>query len=113
VRDGTKESGVRHVPGLLVLALAGCATGSGIVPIGPDLYTVSELRAPVRGGGAEARRVVLAESEAFCRQQGRVFVPLYLAPAGDPFTPYYPTAFDATFRCLDPGDPDAARLHAQ
>jgi hypothetical protein len=33
-----------------------------------------------------------------------VFVPLYLAPAGDPFTPYYPTAFDATFRCVKPGD---------
>jgi len=102
VRDGAKESGVRHASGFLVLALAGCAMGSGIVPIGPDTYTVSELRAPVRGGGAEARRVVLAESDAFCRQQGRVFVPLYLAPAGDPFTPYYPTAFDATFRCLKP-----------
>ncbi len=102
---------MRHVwPGCLVLALAGCATGSGIVPIGPDTYTVSELRAPVRGGGAEARRVVLAESEAFCRQQGRVFVPLYLAPAGDPFTPYYPTAFDATFKCLDPGDQAVARF---
>ncbi len=97
---------------VLASALAGCATGSGIVPIGPDTYTVSELRAPVRGGGAEARRVVLAESDAFCRQQRRVFVPLYLAPAGDPFTPYYPTAFDATFRCLDPGDPEMVKFRA-
>jgi hypothetical protein len=92
--------------------LTGCATGSGIVPLGKDTYTVSELRAPVRGGGAEARRVVLAETDAFCRQQGRVFVPIYLAPAGDPFTPYYPTAFDATFQCLPPTDPAVARLLA-
>jgi hypothetical protein len=86
------------------VALAGCATTTGIVPVGPDTYFVSEMRAPVRGGGAEARRFVLAEATWFCQQQGRVFVPVTLRPDGDPFTPYYPTAFDATFQCLPAAD---------
>ena len=89
----------------LALLVAGCATTTGIVPVGPNTYAVSEMRAPVRGGGLEARRVVLAEANGFCQQQGRAFVPIDLRPDGDPWTPYWPTAFDATFQCLPPNDP--------
>jgi hypothetical protein len=54
----------------------------------------------------------MVEAAAFCQQQGRLFVPLVLRPDGDPFTPYYPTAFDATFRCAVPNGPmAAAALH--
>ncbi len=63
------------------------------------------MRAPAVGGGREAQRVVLAEASLFCGQQNRVALPLSLRPDGDPFTPYGPTAFDATFRCVLPGDP--------
>ena len=90
---------------VLVAGVAGCAAGSGIVPVGPGVYALSELRAPVLGGGGEAERVVLAKATAFCQQQNLVFLPLTLRPDGDPFTPYYPTAFDATFRCVAPNDP--------
>lgn len=85
---------------LLVCCLAGCGFSSGVVAVGPDTFVVSEERAPVVGGGREANRVVLAKVGEFCRQQGRVSVILDLRPDGDPFTPYYPTAFDATFQCL-------------
>ena len=90
---------------LLLLVVAGCAAESGIIPVAPGVYSLSALRAPVLGGGAEAERVVLAEATAFCQQQSLVFLPLELRPDGDPFTPYYPTAFDATFRCVAPNDP--------
>ena len=68
--------------------------------LAPDTYMVSEMRAPARGGGAEAERAVLAETDAFCRRQNKVFLAIDLRPDGDPSTPYYPTAFDATFRCV-------------
>ena len=84
---------------LLTTLLTGCALSSGVVPVGPDTYVLSEMRAPVRGGGAEAQRVVLAEADEFCRQQGRSVVLLDLRPDGDPRTQYWPTAFDATFQC--------------
>lgn len=92
----------RVLAGLAATALAGCALGSGIVPIGPDTYVLSELRAEARGGGAEAQRVVLAEADGFCRQQGRELVLLELRPDGDPRGYYWPTAFDATFQCRVP-----------
>ncbi len=85
---------------LLPCSLAGCGFGSGIMAVGPDTYALSEERAPVLGGGRAANQAVLAEASRFCLRQGRVSVILDLRPDGDPFTPYYPTAFDATFRCL-------------
>ena len=87
---------------LLAVGLAGCGASTGIVQIGPRLYSLSEMRAPVLGGGIEAQRVVLAEASDFCRQQGLLFQPLQLRPSGDPYTPYYPTAFDAVFSCVAP-----------
>ncbi len=86
---------------LLVLPLlADCTFSTGIVPVGPDTYTVSEMRSPARGGGAEAQRALLAETDAFCRRQNKQFLAIDMRPDGDPYTPYYPTAFDATFRCV-------------
>ncbi len=94
-----------RIPFFLAIALAatGCATTTGIVAVGPDTYAVSEMRAPALGGGPEAERAVLAEATAFCASQGRVFAPVLMHPDGDPYTPYYPTAYDATFRC-EPAD---------
>ncbi len=83
----------------VALALASCSGTSGVIEIAPGTYTVSEMRAPAVGGGPAARAAVLAHSAAFCTGQGRTVVPLELRPDGDPYTPYYPTAFDATFRC--------------
>ena len=79
--------------------LAGCGLGSGIVPVGPGVYAVSEMRAPVRGGGAEAHRAVVAEATGFCQRQGRGLLVLDLRPDGDPRIREWPTAFDKTFRC--------------
>jgi hypothetical protein len=86
----------------LVIPLAACATTTGIVPVGPDTFLLSEMRAPAAGGGPEAQRAVLAEATAFCAAHGLQFVPVFMRPDGDPTTPYYPTAYDATFRCAPP-----------
>ena len=79
--------------------LSGCGSTTGIVPVGPGTFAVSEMRAPALGGGAEARRAALAEADGFCRRQGGAMAPLAVRPDGDPYTPYFPTAFDVTFRC--------------
>ena len=85
------------------LALSACAASSGIVPIGPDTYVLSELRAESRGGGAAAQQAVLSEAAAFCQAQGRSVALLDLRPDGDPRGYYWPTAFDATFQCRGAG----------
>lgn len=89
--------------GSLLLAgacLAGCGVGTGVVPVGQGVYAAAEMRAPVRGGGAEAQRAVLAEAGGFCQQQGRRLAVLTLRPGGDPRIREWPTAFDLTFMCV-------------
>ncbi len=95
---------MRLLPPLLAatLSLGACAFDPTIVPVGPGTYALGAMRAPVRGGGPEARRVVLAAADAFCARQGGRTTLLDLSPAGDPATPYWPTAFNATFRCAAP-----------
>ncbi len=87
------------VAGIPLLILAGCAGTTGIVATGPGTYLVSEMRAPVLGGAAEAQRVALAEAQGFCASQGLSFVPISMAPGGYPYSAYGPTNFTANFAC--------------
>ncbi len=84
---------------LAALPAAACTATSGVIPIGPGTYTLSDMRAPALGGGPAAQGAALAHASAFCRAQGRAAVLLDGHPDGDPHTPYYPTAYDVTFGC--------------
>ena len=90
-------------------ALAACTTNStGILPAGPNTYTVTEVVAPIQGGGAAAQQKALTLANAFCQQQGRVFVPNTMNQAGNLANPYGPTGYAVTFQCLAPNDPAVA-----
>jgi hypothetical protein len=88
-------------------ALGGCTSSTGILPAGPDTYTISERFAPIPGGGVEAQRDVLTKANDFCAQQGRQFVPVIMGRSGDPI------GYGVTFKCLLPNDPAAAKLQIQ
>jgi hypothetical protein len=94
-------------------ALGGCASSTGVLPAGPDTYTISEKFAPIRGGGEEAERVALTRANEFCVQQGRQFVPNNIGQSGNLANPYGPTGYTVTFRCLRPGDPAIAGYQLQ
>jgi hypothetical protein len=99
---------IRETFSVLAAALCGCAMSTGILPAGPDTYTVTERFAPVRSGSTTAEQTALIEANAFCTQQGRVFLPVdMLTPPSA--NPYGPTSYSVTFRCLPPGDPGLAR----
>jgi hypothetical protein len=66
--------------------LTACAMSTGIVPYGPGVFLVSEMRAPVLGGAAEAQRVALGEANDFCAHQGLVFAPVMMGPGGYPYS---------------------------
>jgi hypothetical protein len=96
--------------------LVGCAASTGILPAGPDTYTVTEKFAPVRGGSTEAERVALTVANDFCAQKGRQFVPSTMSQAGNPYgpgNPNGPTGYTVTFRCLLSNDPAVAQYHLQ
>ena len=88
-------------------ALGGCTSSTGILPAGPDTYTISERFAPIWGGGVEAQRDVFMRANEFCAQQGRQFVPINIGRAGDV------TGYGVTFKCLLPNDPAIGKLQIQ
>jgi hypothetical protein len=91
-------------------ALAACSMGTGILPAGPDTYTVTERRAPVLGGSTTAQQAAMTEANAFCAQQGRQFLPVDMVtpPSANP---YGTTGYPVTFRCLLAGDPELTGSH--
>jgi hypothetical protein len=88
--------------------LSGCAMGSGVLPAGPDTYSISEHYAPLRGGSTAAFQAGMNEGNAFCVQQGRAFLPINTDTPSSANI-YGNTDFRMTFRCLLPGDPDLGR----
>lgn len=95
------------------IILAGCASSTGILPAGPDTYTLSERVAPIRGGGDEAQREALTKANDYCVEKGRVFVPATMGQSGALNNPYGPTGYTVTFRCLLPNDPAVAKYRIE
>jgi hypothetical protein len=99
------------LPLTLGVCLAGCATSSGILPAGPNTYTLREHYAPVRGGASAAQQDALTSANAFCTQQGRQFVPTLMNASGS--NPYGQTDYSVTFMCLPPDDPRVKNFQIQ
>jgi hypothetical protein len=101
--------------GIVVLcaALGGCASSTGILPAGPDTYTLSARYAPIRGGSDEAEREVLTKANEFCGQQGRQFVPNNMGQTAGMVNPNSTTGYTVTFKCLLPNDPAIAKYQLQ
>lgn len=100
---------MRFIPSAMALAalaaLAGCAGSTGIYPVGPGVFSVSEMRAPALGGGAEAQRAATEEAAAFCAQWGTSAHILAGGLGG--YNGYAPVSYSMTFGCTPPAPPPA------
>src|ERR1700733_10326034 len=97
-------SGYRKIFTSMSLLLTGCASGTGVLPAGPDTYTLVE-HVPVLLGGAEsAETTALQKANEFCVAKNRVFVANSMGNTG---TGHY----SVTFRCLPANDPAVATYH--
>jgi hypothetical protein len=92
----------------LILGFAGCSMSTGILPAGPNTYTITERDAPILGGSMAAEQNSMVEANAFCARQGRQFLPTDNAELAGIMNPR-PTGYTVTFQCLLPGDPQLAR----
>jgi len=81
---------------------------TGVLPVGPDTYTVSENYAIARGGQLAAERVALTEANEFCEQRGRKFLPVNMTQPS-PIAAISPVGYSVTFRCLSSSDPELRR----
>lgn len=96
-----------------VAALAGCASHTGVVPIGQDTFMVSKQAATGFPGLGNMKAEIIAEGAAHCRSQGREF---QLVSTQETQPPYilgnYPRS-EITFMCLTAGDPALQRPKLQ
>jgi hypothetical protein len=89
----------------LIAAASGCAATSmstGILPVGPDTYTITERYVPVRGGAFTAQQSTLTQGNAYCAAQGKQFMALDKQTLPGMET-RIDTGYSVTFRCLEPG----------
>jgi hypothetical protein len=95
-----------------VVSAAGCQMSTGVLPAGPDTYTMRKRIAPILGGSLTAQQNALTEANAYCAQQGRQFVPSDMSTPSSA-NPYGPTDYSVTFRCVPPDDPALARFRLE
>ena len=91
------------------LALAGCASHTGIVSMGRDTFMVAKQQATGFPGLGNMKAEIIAEGSAHCRAQGKEF---QLTATRETAPPYilgnYPRS-EIEFMCLSPGDPELQR----
>jgi hypothetical protein len=92
--------------GIALSILAGCASSSGVLPVGPDTYMISNNRSGWRGGSEAAKSEAITSANAHCSQMGKQVMVTNVATerrregAG---------SADITFQCLAEGDSDLYR----
>ena len=94
---------------LLCLLVAGCASNSGVVPIGKDTYMVSRQAATGFSGSGTLKADAFREANEFCESKGKFMQVLRTDEAKPPYVlANFPKA-EVQFMCLDEGDPDLVR----
>lgn len=87
----------------ICIVVAGCATSSGILNLGPNTFSVSIHAAPARGGSVGARGLALQAANAHCASMSKYILTTNIKT--------YPSSHlpggtaDIIFRCLDADDP--------
>jgi hypothetical protein len=97
--------------------LGGCATNSGVVPMGPDTYLVSRQGSGFWVMPTTLRNEALTEANLYCSNNKKKFEVVRIEmlsqiPLGQPGGPRFPTA-EIHFMCLDTNDPELTRPKMQ
>jgi hypothetical protein len=83
---------------LAALALAGCTSSTGVMPLGGDQFVVTSQTDWTSGGMGEAQRMAIRDATAFCTQRGNRVDPGETSRGVDQRYGYYD--FTLRFRCV-------------
>jgi hypothetical protein len=90
----------------VALALAACASSSGVMKVGPDTFTISTSASPGKGGVPAAKRIAYQEASGECARRGGLEVFTLSETATSPTWTEGMARVDLNFRCLRSGDPE-------
>ncbi|VTU38290.1 hypothetical protein H4CHR_04386 [Variovorax sp. PBS-H4] len=79
-------------------ALAGCASPTGIVPIGDGIYMSSKLGGMTTYSGGQVKAELFKEADAFCAKSGKKLSPV-TSTSQDVIVYNYASA-EIQFRCV-------------
>ena len=97
--------------GCFLVSVSGCATSTGIIPMGPDTYTIT---AESEFGSGGAKKKALSEANKFAEDAGKYMIPVNVNTGGeyDPVGDYHNT-YELTFRLVTKNDPEYRRTNLQ
>ena len=93
----------------LAILLAGCASNSGVVPIGKDTFMVSRQAATGFSGSGTLKAEAFAEANQYCLSQNKTLQVVNTNEAQPPYVlGNFPKA-EVQFMCLDSNDSEHTR----
>lgn len=100
---------MRLVIFVVAVLVSGCASNSGVVPIGADTYMVSRQAATGFSGSGTLKAEAFKEANQYCLNQRKKLQVVNTSEAQPPFVfGNFPKA-EIQFMCLDVGDAELAR----
>lgn len=96
---------MKGIYGLFFVFLAGC-TSSGVIPMGPDTYTISTYHDYSSTG---AKAMAYKEANEYCNSMGKQIMTIRNSQGHQRVSGIPTSHFDLEFRCLSEGDPDLYR----
>jgi hypothetical protein len=96
-----------------LLLISGCASNSGVVPIGPDTFMVSRQAATGFSGLGTLKADAFQEANQYCVRQSKNIRVVNTSESSPPYVlGNFPRA-EVQFMCLDKSDADLTRPKMQ
>ncbi len=94
---------------IMLIVISGCASNSGVIPMGEDTYVVSRQAATGFSGSGTLKADAFAEAREFCEKQNKKLQVVNTTEAQPPFIfGNFPKA-EVQFMCLVNSDPELSR----
>jgi hypothetical protein len=98
---------------IVIFAVAGCASNSGVMPIGKDTFMVSRQAASGFSGSSTLKAEAFQEANSYCAKLGKSVQVVNSTEAQPPFLfGNFPKA-EIQFMCLDNNDAELVRPKLQ
>lgn len=92
-----------------LIILVGCASNSGVMPIGPDTFMVSRQAATGFSGLGTLKADAYKDANEYCSKQNRFIRVVSTSESGPPYIlGNFPRA-EVQFMCLESKDPELTR----
>lgn len=94
---------MKHIFSAMIILLTGCASNSGIIPLGNETFIISKQAATGFSGTGQIKAVALEEISTECQSRGMAIEIENLKESSPPYLlGNYPTV-EITFRCTEEG----------